>query len=480
MTSVIRPKKLRPLAVILVTGVVLGVAGCTTSSPYGESVRHARTIVEEYMATTGVPALQIAVAVDGRIVWSEAFGVADRSSGRLAAPQSRFRIASVSKLLTGTLTAKLADAGVLDLDRPIGEYVADLPAAWHDITARMLAHHTSGIAHYADEQDGLDSTYYLTTRAALSRFKDRPLVHPPGQDETYSSYAYTVLALVIEQAIGQPFLEVMQQQILQPLGMLSTGPDLQSSPRPERTGFYNLAEDGSVVDAPYLDLSGRWAGSGYLSTAEDLVRFGMAHASQGPLSAGTRALVAQRDSLADGSLTKEGFGWGPRSDWDGRPMLWGDGSTPGSRCGLLVYPDDGLVIAILTNARGLALERGEFQTLARLFLGPRQGLSLPPPTQVAGNWTGSVAVGEVSIDVHLEVERSAVGGSGRASFTGWRSFTIADMFQLGDTTWLVTLDRQGLFPITITLAGDSMNATAPRADWSFRLARSTTDLQDGR
>lgn len=473
----LRPMRLRALAVLLVTGVALGIFGCTTTSRYDESVGHARAIVEEYMATTGVPALQIAVAVDGRIVWSEAFGLADRSSGKRATPQSRFRIASVSKLFTGTLTSKLADAGVLDLDRPIGEYVADLPAAWHDITARMLAHHTSGIPHYADAQDALDATYYPTTRAALARFKDRPLVHRPGQGEMYSSYAYTVLALVIEQATGRPFLDAMQEEILQPLGMLNTGPDLQASPPPERTAFYDLAEDGSVQVAPYLDLSGRWAGSGYLSTAEDLIRFGIAHTGQGPLSAGAVALVAQRDSLADGRLTKEGFGWGPRSDWDGRPMLWGDGSTPGSRCGLLVYPDDGLVIAILTNARGLALERGEFQTLARLFLGPRQGQRLlPPPAQVAGRWSGTVTVGAASVDVDLAVAKR---GRGQASFKGWRSFMIADTFRLGDTTWLVTLDRQGMFPITLTLAGDSVNAAAPRADWSFRLARSTEDLQDG-
>lgn len=111
---------------------------------------------------------------------------------------------------------------MLDLDRPIGEYVSELPAAWRAITARMLVHHTSGIAHYADERDGLDSTYFPTTRAALSQFETRPLVHAPGQ-----------------------------QEILQSLGMPNTGPDLQSAPPPERTGFYSLAEDGSVTEAPF-------------------------------------------------------------------------------------------------------------------------------------------------------------------------------------------------------------------------------------
>ena len=339
----------------------------------------------------------------------------------------------------------------------------------------MLVHHTSGIPHYADEQDALDTTYYATTRAAIARFEDRPLLHPPGREETYSSYAYTVLALAIEQAAGRPFLDVMQEEILQPLGMVHTGPDLQSSPAPERTGFYDLNPDGSVQVAPYVDLSGRWAGSGYLSTAEDLVRFGVAHTKPGPLSAATLALVAQRQALPNGRLTQEGFGWGPRTDWDGRPMLWGDGSTPGARCGLLVYPEDGVVIVILTNARGLALERGEFQTLARLFLPRREGESLlQAPAEAAGIWSGSVTLGDASLDVHLVIDKPEVScrGSGRLWLFRWRSLEIADMFRLGETIWLVPLDRQGIFPLTFVLEGDSMKASAPRTGWSFGLIRS--------
>jgi serine beta-lactamase-like protein LACTB len=460
---------------------ILAFGGCTKHDSYQEPERHAREILEAYIAATGVPALQIAVGAGGRIVWSEAFGTADLASDIPATTDSRFRIASISKLLTGTLAAKLADAGTLDLDRPIGEYVPDLPPEWHDITADMLLHHTSGIPHYSDAQDALDTTYYATTRDALKRFEDRPLVHPPGTEETYSSYAYTVLALCVEQVTGRPFLDVMRAEILDPLGMTRTGPDVRSTPPPGLTAFYDLAEDGTVRKAPDVDLSGRWAGSGYLSTADDLVRFGMAHTKPGVFSAGTLAMVAERDTLPDGELTKEGFGWGPRTDWDGRAMLWGDGSTPGSRCGLLVYPDDGLVIAILTNLRGLALERGEFQTLARLFLAAGEGVALlPPPAGSSGDWRGSLKLGKASIAVDLAIESPASDGRGKVSFAGWRSLSIADMFGLDGRTWTVPLDNQGFFPITFTLEGDSMAVAAPRTGWSFVLARARGEEAGGR
>jgi len=460
---------------MLAPAVLLLFAGCASIEPpraWDEAARHSRHILEQYVRATGVPALQVAVGTDGEIVWSEAFGSAELSASRPATTASRFRIASVSKLLTGTLTAMLADEGRLDLDRPIGEYVPDLPAAWHDITARMLVHHTSGIPHYADEADALDTTAYATTREALQRFEDRPLAHPPGTAETYSSYAYTVLALAIEQVTGRPFTDVMHDRILEPLGMTHTGPDRRSSPSPDVTAFYELAEDGSVRPAPAIDLSGRWAGSGYLSTAEDLVRFGMAHTHPGVLTENVLQLVGQQQTLPGGASTKEGFGWGPRSDWDGRRMLWGDGSTPGSRCGLLVYPDDGLAMAILTNLRGLSLERGELQTLAPLFFAARKEKKPAPPAPgLAGTWTGTVKVGNTPIAVRLVVRS---GGQGTVSFAGWRTLQIADIYRLDRETWVVALDRDGFFPLTLMMDADRMAVSAPRARWAFTMTRATS------
>jgi CubicO group peptidase (beta-lactamase class C family) len=432
--------------------LTLCAAACSAPDPSLSAISHSRKIVNAYVSTTQVPALQIAVGIDDQIVWSEGFGG--------ATPATRFRIASVSKLLTGTLTAKLADRGELSLDQPIGEWVLGLPPDWHDITARMLVHHTSGLQHYDTAERALDTTFYPTTRAGLARFLDMPLKFAPGTGEQYSTYAYTVLALAIEQAMGKPFLEVMDDEILKPLGMVHTGPDLRSSPSPDLAPFFDLSDSGAIVASPEVDLSGKWAGGGYVSTAEDLVRFGLAHVKQGVLSAETIAMVGQRQTLPSGELTKEGFGWGPRVDWDGREMLWGDGSTPGARCGLLVYPKDGLVIAVLTNLRGLALERGELQALARLFLAAKDGKEiLPVSTRLEREWVGSVAVGSQSVPVRIS--------PGSVEFGGWRTLTVADAFQIGESTWIVPLDKAGIFPLRLAVDGEGFAVTAPRVEWKF-------------
>jgi hypothetical protein len=154
-------------------------------------------------------------------------------------------------------------------------------------------------------------------------------------------------------------------------------------------------------------------------------------------------------------------------------MLWGDGSTLGSRCGLLVYPQDDLVIAILTNLRGLPLERGELQTLARLFFAERQGQRpLPPSSRSLGDWRGILVAGKDSVNVSLELA-DPHAHPGTLTFERWRSLTVADAFRLGDVTWLIAIDDQGIVPLCVTRDDDQLAASIPRFGLSFRLHRTT-------
>lgn len=145
---------------------------------------------------------------------------------------------TVSKKLTATAATKLAEKGRLDLEKPIGHYLSDVPDSWQPITTRQLLSHASGIAHYSSPEDALDVRQYANTSEALARFKNRPLRHRPGEGETYSSYAYTVIAAVIEAITGQSFLDAIREEVFEPLGMRNTVPDMQSALVPNRTAFY--------------------------------------------------------------------------------------------------------------------------------------------------------------------------------------------------------------------------------------------------
>ncbi len=170
--------------------------------------------------------------------WSEAFGFADLEHQVPANTASKFRIASLSKNLTGTALAKLVQDGRLDLDAPVSRYIGTVPDSWKSMTVLHLATHQSGIPHYLTEQDALNTIHYRTTAEALKKVMAMTLLHPPGQKETYSSLAYTVLAAVIEAASALPYLEYMAKEIFTPLGMLSTLADMPHQIIPGRTGYY--------------------------------------------------------------------------------------------------------------------------------------------------------------------------------------------------------------------------------------------------
>lgn len=151
---------------------------------FAPAIRIARDFLLHLEHKTGLPALSVSVAVDGRIVWSEAFGYADVASRKRATHETQFRIASLSKNITGTALGILIEQGKLDPDAPVSNYVGNLPSTIQSLTTRQIASHQSGIASYVDAADEADMTAYATTTDALRKFIDRPLVHAPGAKET--------------------------------------------------------------------------------------------------------------------------------------------------------------------------------------------------------------------------------------------------------------------------------------------------------
>ena len=119
---------------------------------YDAARRQAEAIGQMLVANGDAPGVSMAVGVDGKIVWSGAFGMADLERRAAANEQTLFRIASVSKPITAAAAARLAESGVLDLDAPISQYLPEYPAAGAKITARQLLSHMGGVRGYEDDE----------------------------------------------------------------------------------------------------------------------------------------------------------------------------------------------------------------------------------------------------------------------------------------------------------------------------------------
>src|SRR6266581_7636191 len=363
----------RPISVLIVLQLI-GV-GSTHAAPcvsrragavpaaYRETVTHLRTLVCERLSSH-IPGVQLAVAIDGTLVWSEGFGYADAARKRPVTRATRFRIGSVSKPLTAAAVALLYEEGKLDLDAPVQRYVPSFPDKGYPITTRQLAGHLAGIRHYRGDEFLLNRRF-TSVLEGLTIFQGDSLLFPPGTKFSYSTYGWNLISAVVEAAAGQDFLSYVGRNVFRPLGMTHTAADRVDSLIPNRTRFYERGADSGFVAAPPVDNSYKWAGGGFVSTAEDLVQFGSAMLQPGFLKAETLELLFTSQKTTAGEPTGYGIGWFVGTDSLGHRWVFHGGSSVGGTTAFGVDRDSRVVVAITSNLTNAPLEPGE--AIQRLF-----------------------------------------------------------------------------------------------------------------
>lgn len=348
-------------------------ASSAPGSPrYQAAVDSGRAVLRTLMAAEGIPGLSVAVLVDGDIVWSEGFGYADLENRVPATPLTRFRIGSISKPLTAEAVGLLYEQGRLDLDRPVQAYVPDYPRQRWPITTRQVAGHLAGIRHYDRPEEMLSSRHYDGVREELGIFEHDTLLFEPGTRYSYSSYGFNLVSAVVEGAAGEPFLAYMRGHVLEPLGLHSIVAAHVDSIIPWRARFYDRGEDGRVTNAPYVDLSNKWAGGGFIANSEDLARFGWSHVAGGLLKPETVALLTTPQTLRSGQRTEYGLGWFSGTDSAGRRWYGHTGSSTGGRAVLVVFPEQRVVVAALANLGQAPMSTQLASRLAGPFVAARR------------------------------------------------------------------------------------------------------------
>lgn len=336
------------------------------SALYAEAIEESRVLVDTLMEREEIPGLTAAVLVDGRIVWSEGFGYADLENRTAVTPLTKMRIGSVSKPLTSVALGKLVEAGQLDLDAPVQQYVPSFPEKRHPITTRQVAGHIAGIRHYRGEEF-LINERYERVEDGLEIFAEDTLLFEPGTDYSYSSYGWNLVSAVVEGASGEEFLRYMREEVIAPMNLRHTVADHTDSLITYRTQFYDLDDEGRLLNAPYVDNSYKWAGGGYLSTAEDLVRFGDAMLEGEILAPETVELLFASLETTDGEATNYGLGWRTGTDAEGRRTVGHSGGSVGGTTRFVIYPEEHVVVALISNLGGVDYDNAE-ERIADFFI----------------------------------------------------------------------------------------------------------------
>lgn len=350
--------------------LLLGLALAGSSLPVGTAVSAAapamtntaitrandqtRALLKTKMKEQHIPALQVAIVVDGRIVMSEAYGIADVEQGVAASRQTLFPINSATKSFTGVAIMQLVEARKIDLEAPVSRYLDGLPEKWRAIRIRQLLAHSSGLPDIVDEKGLIGGG---TDAEAWAKVQTLPMNGEPGAAFAYNQTNYVLLARLVEKLGGRPFEQFLAERQFTPVGMASAkfgdGYDIV----PGRAAVYIRAHDGrgdpNDENALYhwvddIPVSTR-AGAGLYTTAGDLAGWIIALQDGRLLSKpASVARLWQPDVLNDGTLSSWAMGW---------PILAGTnrfavGGIGGGRSAFFVYPQDHVAVIVMTNLVG--------------------------------------------------------------------------------------------------------------------------------
>jgi CubicO group peptidase (beta-lactamase class C family) len=303
----------------------------------------------------------ILVAHQGRILLKSAYGFANVECSSPNTPQTKFEIGSLTKQFTASAILHLVEAGKLRLDTPISTYIPDLPNAWSRITIHHLLTHTSGIpntAKLSDYSHGLHHHY--TPEELIGLVRDRPLDYEPGAKWTYSNTDYYLLGYLIERVSAESYATYLQHHLFEPLTMGDTGYNSYVTVLARRANGY-AHEDGQLQNADRPDPSIPYSAGAVYSTVEDLFKWDEA------LYSGTIIKRATQDkmftSYKEGG---EGYGYGWfLSSKEGRKKQYHEGSTFGFGSFIARYPNDHLLVVVLSNQEGTDV-KSIADTLARI------------------------------------------------------------------------------------------------------------------
>lgn len=351
----LNPRCARQCILVVLCALSLSVARAQAPNPvasptYRNAIVRGKVVVDSLMKVSKTPGVSVAVGVDGQIVWSEGFGYADLEHRVPVTTATRMRIGSVSKVVTAAVLGKMIEQGRVNLDVPVQRYVPAFPEKRWPVTTRQLAGHQSGIRHYRNDAEVALNKHYNSVGEALEVFRDDSLLFEPGTALSYSTHAWTLVSAVVEATCGTDFLACTQTNVLDPLGLKVMTPEYQDSLILDRTDYYHVDGGGHLVNAPEVDNSWKWAGGGFISNTEDLVRFGSAHLKPGFLNEATFKMMMTSQKTKKGEPTPFGIGWMTFPEpLDGHLVVGHSGGSVGGTAMLILVPDQKLVVAVLGN-----------------------------------------------------------------------------------------------------------------------------------
>ena len=335
------PMRLLTVALVALLALPVTAEASNRAAPAPKTIE---ALVERY-AELDMFSGTVVVADDGEIVYSGAFGEANKDHRIPNRLDTRYNIGSIGKTFTGVAIMQLVEAGKLRLDDKLARFLPDFPHPEKDtITVQQLLNHSSGLGNYMEHEDYKRRMPELRTIAdILPLVRAQKPVFAPGERFGYSNSGMVVLGAIVEQLSGLSYPEYLQRHIFQPAGMTDTRLAQEHEVLPNRSIGYTPTPDGGYR-ANVRDIMPASADGGLRTTALDLLRFDQALHGTKLLSAASR----QQMFTPVGPAPFYASGWFTMRV-DGHLAVGHGGGAPGVNAEFRRYPDDGLTVIVLSN-----------------------------------------------------------------------------------------------------------------------------------
>ena len=303
------------------------------------------------LESLGVPGAALGVIADGKF-FTHTSGVVDSTAEDAIESTTAFRIASLTKIFTASATSKLAHAGQVDITQPVVTYlpdfrVADTATSETVTTAHLLSHSGGWADSLEPDPTHEDLAYYV------GEMRELPQVAPVGTHLSYSNSGYLLAGHLLATLTGAEYEEVIRTNVLDPLGLGTTGFDSEGIEIGLVARGHSVGEDGAAPVESDVPPRAANPSFGIRSSVDDLLIFldshlKAVHDTTSPF-AGMLGPLGSGGAVGPSTVDHIGMGWMLR-DINGHQVAMSQGSDTGFCAAMAFAPADGFAIVVLTNS----------------------------------------------------------------------------------------------------------------------------------